>query len=86
MRVAPDCRLNPGDEFKVVIYGRASHAPLLLKAVVARNDGPAGCVLLFRDVPATLTAVLEQVVGSLPHFPAEERSPYVVVSEIIEDA
>ena len=86
MRVAPDARLKTGDEFKLIIYRRAGDTPLLVKAFVARNDGPAGCVLQFREVGPSVAASLEEMVGSLPHFPKAERGPNVVVSEIIEDA
>lgn len=86
MRVAPDERLEKGDEFKLVIYGRAGRTPLLVKAVVARNDGPAGCVLQFREVGPSIAAALEEMVASLPRFAGGERAPNVVVSEVIEDA
>jgi hypothetical protein len=86
MRVAPDARLAEGDQFKLVIYGAAGRAPLLVKAVVARNDGPDGCALSFRDVGRSVAASLEEMVNSLPKFASAERAPNVVLSEIIEDA
>jgi hypothetical protein len=84
MRVAADDRLSEGDEFKLVIYGRAGCAPLLVKAVVARNEGPDGCALLFRNVGSSVGASLEEMVNSLPQLAHTERGPNVVLSEIIE--
>ncbi len=81
MRVAPDSSLCVGDEFKLAIYGRAGHKPMLVKAIVARDDGDAGCVLHFRDLSPRAAANLERIVESLPSLPG----PNVVVSEIAEE-
>jgi hypothetical protein len=71
MRVAPDADLGIGDEFKLVVYGPAASAPLLLRARVARDDGDAGCVLTFRDVPPETAAELDRWTEQLPNLVSE---------------
>ena len=85
MRVAADPSLKEGDEFKLVIYGQAGRAPLLLKARVLRNEGEAGCALCFHDVEPTISASLDEMVESLPQAGRDEAGVNVVVSEIIEN-
>jgi hypothetical protein len=88
MRVRPVPGLQLGDEFKLALYGGGDHAPLVLKAVVARDDGWEGLVLHFEDVGESLASQLESLVESLPATRAEKgvgaREPGVVVSEILE--
>lgn len=86
MRVAGDPRLQEGDDFKLVLYGRGGSAPLVLRAVVARDDGPDGCTLHFRDVGTTVAASLEEMMSSLPQLDRSGSGANVVVSEIIESA
>jgi len=89
MRVRPVPGLQLGDEFKIALYGSGEHAALVLKAVVARDDGWAGLVLHFRDVKgrpaAGLAALVEELPASRAAKGAEARAPGVVVSEILED-
>ena len=84
MRVAADARLEVGQEFKLVVYGNGVRAPLLIKAVVARNDGEDGCVLRFQDVSASAAAWLEETVGALPQLAGSPQGPNLVLSEIID--
>ena len=85
MRVAADARLSRGDEFKLVIYGSAGRTPLMVKAEVVRNDGPAGCALRFRDVGTSAAASLEEMVELLPQVAGAQVAPNLVVSEIVQD-
>jgi hypothetical protein len=90
MRVAPQPGLRVGDAFKLVVYGPAGRPPLLLRALVLREDGDDGCVLRFEDlVPATVaeltrwTSLFANRTGS-----AQGPAPAVhsIVSEVVEDA
>lgn len=87
MRVAPDSSLWVGDELKLAVYGRAGRKPLLVKAVIARDDGDAGCVLQFRNLAAAAVAELEKIVAALPSLKgwSPGSRPNVVISEIVED-
>ena len=86
MRVAPDARLKTGESLKLVIYGQGGRTPLVVKAVVGRDDGPKGFVLQFRDIGPTVTATLEEMIAELPRFGGKEGGPNTVVSEVLEDA
>ena len=69
------------------MYGPAGHPPLLLRARVARDDGSAGCVLTFRDVPLDAAAELESWTELLPNLTGSEggASSGSVVSERVDD-
>jgi len=90
MRVAPGADLIVGDELKLVVYGPAGTAPLLLRSVVSRDDGADGFVLRFRDVSPEVVAELEAWVQRLPgRGDAEPDAPpavHSVVSEIVEES
>jgi hypothetical protein len=84
MRVGPDAALELGAELKLVIHGGREGAPLLLKAVVARDEGEEGCVLHFRELAPALADRLARLVASLPTAqPADAGAPNVVVSEVV---
>jgi hypothetical protein len=88
IRVRPEPDLELGDEIKLAVYGRPGQPAIMLKAVVARNEGEDGLVLHFRDVPTSIAARLEQIVAELPTLPAERSAgsparPGVVVTEIL---
>jgi hypothetical protein len=85
MRVARDPRLAKGDLFKLVIYQAAGKTPIVVKAVVARDDGPKGWVLHFRDVSDSVAATLAELVDSLPRFGESVRGGNVVLSEVIDE-
>jgi hypothetical protein len=86
MRVAPDSDLGVGDDFKLVVYGPAGAAPLLLRARVTRDDGSAGCVLSFRELPPETAAELQRWTELLPS-PAgpDGASTGSIVSERVDD-
>jgi hypothetical protein len=45
MRVEPNENLKAGDYLRLGIYGKADQDPLLVEALVVRNDGPRGVAL-----------------------------------------
>lgn len=89
MRVAPDGDLIIGDELKLVVYGPAGNAPLLLRSVVLRDDGPEGCVLRFQDVPPEVVAEIDAWTARLPTLsPGAQGEPcatHSIVSEVVEE-
>jgi hypothetical protein len=90
MRVASGADLIVGDELKLVVYGPAGTAPLLLRSEVSRDDGANGFVLRFRDVAPEVVAELDAWVQRLPgRSDAEPDAPaavHSVVSEIVEES
>ncbi len=87
MRVRPDNALALGDELKLAIHGLPGLPAVMVKAVVARDDGDDGMLLRFSDVPASIAARLEKISDALPTMPVGKRPssrPGVLVSEIIE--
>jgi hypothetical protein len=87
MRVNPDPQLLVGQELKLVIYGVAGREPVVVKAVVARDEGRDGCVLRFPGLSADARSRLEAIVSALPDTRAADagaRAPNVVVSEVVE--
>ncbi|HEX5065810.1 MAG TPA: PilZ domain-containing protein [Myxococcota bacterium] len=89
MRVAPDPDLLVGDELKLVVYGPAGAAPLLLRSVVSRDDGADGFVLRFEDVAPEAAAELGAWTARLPQLVADaEGEPGAlpsIVSEVVEE-
>jgi hypothetical protein len=88
MRVAPGANLLVGDAFKLVLYGPAGHPPLVIRAVVSRDDGSAGCVLLFEDLTPKTVAEIAEWTTLLPTFTGstEGATPalHSIVSEVVE--
>jgi hypothetical protein len=89
MRVAPDPELLVGDELKLVVYGPAGAAPLLLRSVVSRDDGADGFVLRFEDVAPEAAAELGAWTVRLPQLVGDaEGAPgalHSIVSEVVEE-
>jgi hypothetical protein len=87
MRVDPDPLLVVGRELKLVIHASAGRPPVVVKAVVARDEGEEGCILRFPSLAAAAKSRLEAIVRELPDVhPADAgtRGPNVVVSEVVE--
>ena len=72
-------------EFKLAMHACAGRPAVLLKAVVARDDGDEGLVLRFVDMTQPMEARLTQIVEALPPLLFDRRiTPGVVVSEVLE--
>jgi len=89
MRVAPNADLIVGDVLKLVIYGPAGRPPLVLRAVVFRDDGSDGCVLRFENLAPATVAELDEWTTRLPDLGAstKRKAPAVhsIVSEVVEE-
>jgi hypothetical protein len=88
MRVAPDASLIVGDVLKLVVYAIAGRPPLLLRALVLRDDGDDGFVLRFENLSPE-TAELAEWAKAHPNLAgsAEREAPAVhsIVSEVVEE-
>ena len=89
MRVAPDASLIVGDVLKLVVYAIAGRPPLLLRALVLRDDGDDGCVLRFESLSPETLAELAEWAKAHPNLAgsAEREAPAVhsIVSEVVEE-
>lgn len=86
MRISADGSLEVGDELKLAIHGSRGGKPVVVKALVFRDDGDRGFVLQFRDVSPAMAGQLRHLLESLPALPRSRKGgePDVVVSEIVE--
>jgi hypothetical protein len=85
MRVVRDANLRVGAELKLALYGQDGIPPLMLRATVAREDGPS-LLLRFEDPGDAGLEQLHRIMSSLPLSGADEsgRSTPLVLSEIVE--
>lgn len=72
MRVDAHPDLKVGARLRLALYDPAREAPLVVDAVVARDDGARGLGLQFLGVAPEIAARLEQLVATLP--PVEQLS------------
>lgn len=86
MRVDPHIGIAVGDSFELALYGAASEKPLIVDAVVERDDGERGLALRFDKVDPATAARLERFVAALPPIEplraVESENLGAVVSEI----
>jgi hypothetical protein len=66
MRVEPDPDLAAGQAFELAVYGLPGEPPIAARAVVLRNDGPAGVALRFEGLAPAARRRLEALVAHLP--------------------
>jgi hypothetical protein len=86
MRVEPNPSLEVGDDLQIALHVRARAEPLVVRAVVDRDDGERGLVLRFRDLPETASDYLRKMVSYLPILAmrGDGASDGVIVTEILE--
>jgi len=89
MRVAPDANLIVGAALKLAVHGPAGSIPLLVRAVVLRDDGEDGCVLRFENLAPKTVAELTEWTKQLPNLtgstPGKAPAVHSIVSEIVEE-
>lgn len=88
MRIEPHEDLTIGDRLRVAIYDASRATPLVVEAVVDRDDGIEGLALRFDGLDAMMARQLEELVASLPPVECladgETGAMGTVVSEILE--
>jgi hypothetical protein len=82
MRVDGDANLEVGAKLRLALYGQAGVAPIIVQAVVVRDDGDDGLGLRFENVSDAARWQLEQLVAALPTLDPGRRTG-VVVSEVL---
>jgi len=75
MRVERLEELRVGDRFRLALHGPGPTEPLVVEAEVARDDGPEGYALLFRELAPQAERALEKLVACLPSDDAESPEP-----------
>jgi hypothetical protein len=86
MRVDPHPDLRVGDELRLALHLGVRREPLVVRARVERDEGPEGCVLVFRDLGPAERAELDRTLALLPvvEMPdSGEETGGLVVSEIL---
>ncbi len=75
MRVERLEELRVGDRFRLALHGPGPTEPLVVEAEVARDDGPEGYALLFRELGPQTEKALEKLVACLPSDDSESPLP-----------
>jgi len=87
MRIEPHADLRLGDQLRVAVYDAKRDAPLVVEAIVERDDGPEGLLLRFDEVEPIVANQLEALVATLPPVECledgESAAMGTVVSEIL---
>lgn len=89
MRIEPHEDLAIGDRLRVAVYDASRATPLVVEAIVERDDGPGGLALEFDGIDAMMAQQLEGLVATLPPVECladgETGAMGTVVSEILRD-
>jgi hypothetical protein len=73
MRGEPLPELELGTKLELAIYGPSGAEPVLVKAVVARDDGPDGTIFHFGSIPVGEQTRLEQIISRAPEIRSLEE-------------
>lgn len=66
MRVEPHDDLEAGQVLRLAVYGAPGEAPVMVRARVVRNDGPAGVGLQFEGLAPAAARRIEALMAQLP--------------------
>jgi hypothetical protein len=87
MRVEACETLQLGDELKLALYNDSRRPPVVVRALVARDDGENGWMLQFHDLDDHTSANLALLLDSLPEVgEGEAIDASGLFSEILERA
>jgi hypothetical protein len=85
LRVEREAAFTLGDELKLALYGGVGSSPVMLKAVVERDDGELGWYLQFEALTPTVAKDIQKLLDSLvPVDPPEGAGR--VLTEVLESA
>lgn len=85
LRVEREASFELGDELKLALYGGVDASPVMLKAVVERDDGELGWYLRFAALPAAVERDLEKLLESLVPIDLPQGAGRVL-TEVLESA
>jgi hypothetical protein len=85
LRVEREAAFALGDELKLALYGGVGSSPVMLKAVVERDDGELGWYLQFEALTPAVAKDIEKLLESLVPVDLPERAGRVL-TEVLESA
>jgi hypothetical protein len=83
MRVGAEQGLELGSQLQLAIYGNAGVPPVIVTAVVTRDDGDSGLGLRFESLPAPAQKRLSKIVEGLEPLQDPGSLTGTVVSEVL---
>lgn len=88
MRVDTSADLEVGDKLRIALHAGVRAEPLVVEAVVHRDDGDEGLVLRFLEMDAGTSGSLERMIVELPlldgHAPDDASRAGLMISEILD--
>ena len=84
MRVSPNPRLAVGMKLQLAVHTETRETPLILSAVVDRDDGERGLVLRFCDLSAEAGRYLDYVIHALPLVIDDDDEEGCLIAELLE--
>ncbi len=84
MRVSPNPRLLVGMRLRLAVHPETREAPLILKAIVDRDDGERGLMLRFEGLSEEANRYLEYVIHALPLVIDDDDDEGCLVTELLE--
>jgi hypothetical protein len=84
MRVDPNPLLAIGMTLRLAVHAETRETPLILSAVVDRDDGERGLVLRFCDLSVELSRYLDYVIHALPLVIDDDDDEGCLVTELLE--
>jgi hypothetical protein len=84
MRVDPNPLLALGMKLRLAVHAETREMPLILHAVVDRDDGVRGLVLRFCDLSPELSRYLDYVIHALPLVIDDDDDEGCLITELLE--
>ena len=84
MRVDPNPLIAVGMNLRLAVHAETREAPLILNAMVVRDDGEQGLLLRFSDLSADLSRYIDYVIHALPLVIDDDDDEGCLVAELIE--
>ena len=84
MRVDPNPLLAVGMNLRLAVHAETREAPMILSAMVVRDDGEQGLLLRFRDLSAEVSRYLDYVIHALPLVIDDDDDEGCLIAKLIE--
>jgi PilZ domain-containing protein len=84
MRVDPNPLLAVGMNVRLAVHAETREAPMILNAMVVRDDGEQGVLLRFRDLSGELARYLDYVIHALPLVIDDDDDEGCLITELLE--
>jgi len=69
---------------RLAVHADTREVPMILSAMVVRDDGEQGLLLRFRDLSADLSRYLDYVIHALPLVIDDDDDEGCLVTELLE--